>query len=146
MAAGIVHAGIKAEAPVNIKSQTLKINNDNGEATYSGNVQVEQGTRKLYSDKLIIKRDSNNKISEIIANGNPASFSDKPGNFGHAKVIKYYPQLDQVALLQDASITQNGDTISGPSLNYDFKIAKLSGTSVSDARPTFVLKTKKDPQ
>lgn len=130
-------------APVNIKSRKVLFQQDKGKALYSGEVSVLQGERKLYSDNLEIEQDANNKIKVIIATGSPAKFIDSDNNYGTAKTIKYYPQEDKVDLIDNASITQDGDTVDGPFLNYDFSNSKLTGESNDNNRPVFTLQPKR---
>ena len=137
-----------AEQPVHIKSDKVNFDHNSGIALYSGNVKVNQGSRRLQSDNLTIKRDKNNKINVIIATGKPATFKSqedpkKPVSFGKANTIKYYPQAEKVDLLDEAELTQNGDTIQGPILNYNFITGNLKTKSSKHSRATFILQPKR---
>lgn len=137
-----------SEQPVNIKADQANFEHDDGVAVYTGHVSVDQGSRHLLSDTLTIKRDKNNKIKVIIAVGRPASFksqanSNKAISHGRANIIKYYPQQDKVDLLDNAELTQNGDTVQGPILNYDFVTGNLQSLSSIDQRTTFILQPKR---
>ena len=140
---------IDSEQPVTIKSDLATFDNDKGLATYMGHVTVDQGSRHLSSEKLTIQRDEQNRIKVIIATGNPARFhsqSDptKPVGSGKAKLIKYYPQQDTVDLFENAQITQNGDTISGPVLKYNFLTGNLKSKSTKRERATFTFQPKRE--
>jgi lipopolysaccharide export system protein LptA len=137
-----------AEQPVNIQADNANLDNEKGIALYLGNVTVDQGSRHLSADKLTIHRDTNNKVKIMIATGNPATFhsqSDpqKPAGSGKAKTIKYYPQQNMVDLLGEAELTQDGDTIKGPILNYNFTTGNLNSKSTEAGRTTFILQPKK---
>lgn len=138
-----------AEQPVKIQSDNASLDHENGLAVYNGNVIVDQGSRHLCSDKLTIKRNANNKIEIMIATGKPATFSSqedpkKPQGSGEAMTIKYYPQKDQIDLLDEATITKDGDTITGPILNYNLTTGNLKTTSSGDKRVTFILQPKRE--
>lgn len=138
-----------ASVPVRVTSNTAHYNNKTGIATYTGKVVVNQGARDLYADKLTIYKDEHKKIKLIVAIGNPASFTSKvnpqkPGS-GSAKIIKYYPKTDKVELLQDATLVQNGDTINGPILIYNFATQELQSDSRTGERTTVILNSKRVP-
>lgn len=136
--------------PVQIVSDHVSFDHTKGIATYFGNVIVDQGTRHLEADKLTIMRDTNNQIKVMIASGKPATFKSQPNpeqtaGSGSANTIKYYPQQDKVDLLQNASLTQNGDTVSGPKLTYNFSTAELQGKGSTKERTTIILQSKRVP-
>ncbi len=139
-----------SELPVQITAEHASFDHKLGVAIYLGNVQVYQGTRHLTANKLVIERDTSNRIKIMIATGNPATFSSqqnptKPAGTGAAKVIKYYPQKDKVDLLYQAQLTQDGDTISGPRLSYNFVTEVLQGNSSPRERTTVILQPKRAP-
>ncbi len=138
-----------AEQPVTIHSNTASFDNNKGIAIYNGKVTVKQGSRNLASDKLTIERDDNNQIKIMIATGKPARFRsqadvNRPIGYGKANMIKYYPQQDKVDLLGNAELRQNGDTVSGPILTYNFTTGVLQSKSTRKARSTVVLQPKRN--
>lgn len=139
-----------AEMPVQIVSDHANFDNLKGKATYIGNVKVEQGSRELYANKLTLFRGEDNRIKLMIATGKPATFKvqeDKntPPGSGKANTIKYYPQLNKVDLIEDASLTKNGDTVSGPKLTYNFVTQELEGAGSKQERTTVILQPKRVP-
>lgn len=138
-----------SDQAVTIQADNANFDHEKGTASYLGNVIVDQGSRHLESDKLIIKRGKDNKINIMIATGAPAKFHSqpdptKPVGTGKAKTIKYYPQNDTVDLLGEAELTKNGDTITGPVLNYNFATGNLKSKSSKNKRTTFVLQPKRE--
>lgn len=139
-----------AEMPVQIQSDQVNFDQKSGIATYTGHVVVEQGSRLLYADKLVIHRGQNNKINLMVATGKPAKFKahdnkNKPPGSGNAKMIKYYPQLNKVDLLGNATLTQDEDTISGSKLTYNFVTEELQSNSNQQQRTTVILQPKRVP-
>lgn len=137
-----------SELPVQITADHASFDHKLGVAVYLGNVQVNQGTRHLTANKLVIESDTSNRIKIMIATGTPATFRsqqdpNKPAGTGTAKVIKYYPQKDKVDLLYQAQLTQGGDTISGPRLSYNFVTEVLQGNSSPRERTTVILQPKR---
>lgn len=142
--------GVDSDQPVTIHSNSASFDNNKGVAVYNGKVTVKQGSRNLDADKLTIERDDNNQIKIMIATGKPARFRSqadisRPIGYGKANVIKYYPQQDKVDLLGNAELMQNGDTVSGPILNYNFTTGVLQSKSTRKARSTVVLQPKRKP-
>jgi lipopolysaccharide export system protein LptA len=138
-----------AEQPVKITADSASFDQQKGEAVYSGNVEVAQGSRHLFSDKLTIKRGTDSKIEIMVASGNPARFRsqpdpNKPEGSGRAKLIKYYPELETVDLFNNAEITQDGNSVSGPMLKYNFATGNLKSTSNAKQRTTVILQPKRD--
>lgn len=135
--------------PVKIVADSASFDNQKGEAVYSGHVEVDQGSRHLSSDKLTIKRGADNKIKYMVATGNPATFKSQsdpkksPGS-GRAKTIKYYPEKEIVDLFNNAQITQDGHSVSGPMLKYNFATGNLKSKSNAQERTTVVLQPKRD--
>lgn len=146
----LANAKPDAEMPVQISADHVNFDQNTGTATYFGHVIVTQGSRNLQANKLVIMRDAKNRIKLMTATGNPAVFSahenkNKPQGSGKARIIKYYPQADKVDLIDNASLTQNGDTVSGPKLTYNLATAELAGKSSEQQRTTVVLQPKRVP-
>ena len=139
-----------SQKPVQIISDKVSFDHKQGLAVYEGNVQVHQGSRHLTANKLTIHRDTNNRIEVMVATGSPATFkaqqpTSKGSGSGVARTIKYYPQLDRVDLIERAELTQNGDTITGPTLSYNFVTEVLQGKSSKQERPVVTLQPKRVP-
>lgn len=139
-----------ADMPVQIQSDQVNFDQKSGIATYTGHVVVTQGSRLLNADKLVIHRGQDNKINLMIATGKPAKFKahdnkSKPPGSGNANMIKYYPQLNKVDLLGDATLTQDEDTISGSKLTYNFITEELQSKSNQQQRTTVILQPKRVP-
>lgn len=147
---GVAFAIPDAEMPVHVVADHANYDHSQGIATYTGHVIVDQGSRNLRANKLTIERGNDNRIKVMIATGNPAVFKaqenkNKPQGSGKAKTIKYYPQQNKVDLFDDAALTQNGDTVSGPKLTYNFVTEELQGNSSKQERTTVILQPKRVP-
>ena len=78
-----------------ITSQAFEYNHTSGIAIYTGIVFAEQGTRKLWGDKLEIFRGDKGEISKIIVTGLPAKL-EQEGDIYEAPLIEYDPIKDTV--------------------------------------------------
>ncbi len=95
-----------------------------GLATYEGHVIVDQGTRHLTADTLIIHRNTLGKIDKMTAYGKPAVFKTlpKPDNQwvnGHSLIIYFYPIDHNLELLHQAYLTQSGNSFTGDKITYN---------------------------
>lgn len=111
-------------ALIYIHSDSFHMEYKEGLATYQGHVVVDQGTRHLTADTLIIHRDSAGKVDKMTAYGKPAYFKTlpKPDNqwvSGHGDIIYNYPIQHNVELIQNAYLTQSGNSFSGDKIIYN---------------------------
>jgi len=135
------------ELPIEIHSDSAQFDDKKGTATYLGNVVMQQGSRQLSSQSLIIKRDNHGKIESMVAKGTPATFQAKPSPekpliHGFANIIQFYPNQDKMILLENASLTQNEDTLEGDSLTYFVSKHILSSDPVPGKRTTVLITPK----
>lgn len=130
--------------PIEIHSDSAEFDDKKGTAIYHGDVTMEQGSRQLTSDLLVIHRDTQGKIEMMIATGSPAHFHaksnpEKPPAFGHANTVKFFPKQDKILLIDNAELTQNADTIRGESLTYYLDTQVLSSEPIPGKRTTVIL-------
>jgi lipopolysaccharide transport protein LptA len=94
--------------------------------TYTGHVKVDQGLTHITGDKLILKLTANNKVTEMIDVGDPATYTTqiakRPGVV-HAKANKItYKELTQMVYLDGhAYVDQNHNTIRAAHIRYNKK-------------------------
>jgi lipopolysaccharide export system protein LptA len=130
--------------PLEIHSDSALFDDKKGTATYFGNVIMNQGSRQVTADTLIIQRSRQGKIEWLIAKGSPAHFQalpepQKPLSFGQANTIKYFPNQDKILLIENAELTQNSDTIRGDHLSYFLSSRILASDPVPGKRMTVIL-------
>ncbi len=138
------------DLPIEIQSDSGDFDDKSGNATHRGNVVVNQGTRHLTAEKLIIHRTKAGKIDIMTAYGDdaaPVRFEalpepNKPKLEGEAKIMKYFPHEDKIILLEEASLTQNNHTVRGPVITYFLKTRVLSSESDQSQRTTVIINPK----
>lgn len=133
-----------SEHPIKITSDTAEFDDKTGYAVHKGHVVLDQGSRHLTADTLIIKRNENNKVYLIIATGKPAHFHaqpelHKPIGYGKANTLKFYPLEDKVILIENAKLTQDKDEITGPILTYYLNKRLLESTPKDGKRTTVII-------
>ncbi len=133
--------------PLEIQSDSVTFDEQKGSATYVGHVVTTQGSRQLTSDTLVIFRDNHGKVEWLYATGHPALFHAKPDptkpmTSGQANIIKFFPKLDKVILLKEATLIQNEQSIQGDNLIYSPSNHLLSAEPVPGKKTTVILPPK----
>jgi len=108
-----------------VSSDSFNMNYPKGLATYQGHVIVDQGSRHLTANTLIIHRNNLTKqIDKLTAYGAPAVFKTLPeinGTWvhGHGDIIYFYPMTHELELIHHAYLTQNGNDFYGEKVTYN---------------------------
>ncbi len=105
-------------------ADNLTVDQKNGVATYTGSVEIRQGSLIINADSIIIHTNTEGGVDKMIATGNPAKFKQQPEAeqgvvTASAKQITYTPSNEHLLLIEDASVEQNGAVMSGPYIDYD---------------------------
>jgi lipopolysaccharide export system protein LptA len=136
-----------SEQPINIQADRASQKGfASGEKTeYFGDVLLTQGSLKINGDHVIINS-KNNKVTQIIAIGNPARFEQqsdptKTPIKAQANRLDYKLIHDTVVLTEQASIEQNGSTVSGKRIEYNIAAerVKATGSKADDTRVKIIL-------
>lgn len=133
-----------ADTPITIQSDSAEFDDKKGIAIYYNHVILTQGTRCLYADTLTIQRNTSGHIEHMIAIGKPAHFQarahpDKPIMMGHAETIHYFPIEEKVLFIENAELSQQGNVIRSPYLNYLLKSEILSSESRCGERTLVII-------
>jgi lipopolysaccharide export system protein LptA len=110
------------EQPIHIQANSAERSGKNGTTVYEGNVVIQQGSLKLDADKVVIYS-KDNKVSHIIATGNPAHFEQKPNKDDpviHARgnIITYHLDQERIRLEESASLVREGSRVKGEQIDY----------------------------
>ena len=121
------------EAPIKIVSDRAEQNEQEGTATYEGSVIVQQGSIKINADKVIVTTDAK-RGDKIVATGNPAHYQQIQNTqeglvLASANIINYSIKNEKIGLIKDASLEQNGITITGNQIDYDVQAATATASS-----------------
>lgn len=108
--------------PIRISADSASRDDRAGVTRYEGNVQLRQGSLEINADSLSISHDVQ-QADLIVAEGSPANLSQLPEPDGarieaHARRIEYRRSEDLVRLISEASIQQDGATVSGETIDY----------------------------
>lgn len=122
-----------ASQPIKIESDRAERNDKKGTTVYEGSVVIRQGTIKIRADKVIVYTERN-QVDRIVCIGKPAHYQQQPKPqdgllLASADTIEYYLEADRIDLLKNASLEQNGTTITGEKINYDLKAEVVKASS-----------------
>lgn len=139
--------------PATIEADEVEMDFRTGKRTYQGNVSVQQGTMRITADKLIATYEDN-KLTEATAFGNPAVFRQRPEGkdqdvVGKAKRLKLDQVQDLVTLDENASLTQDADTIEGKTIVYNLETEKMlvqGGTTTAEPATTTQVEAEPQPE
>ncbi len=131
------------EQPIEIRADRASIDDLKGITVYEGNVEVIQGSMVLRGDKVTLTYDQNKQVEQIIAEGNPAYYKQRPDNRdsdvqAEARRMEYYAKKDMLHLIQEARVWQDKDSFSGEHIVYDVKRSQLTAEGGKD-RVTVVI-------
>ena len=120
------------KAPVDVKAQTVLIDEPRGFSTYTGNAKVTKGSLALSAEEIQIFS-VKQVISKIIARGNKQKLAHYKQNQpnqarsveANAQTITYFIDKQLVRLEGNAHFVQGFDSFSGGTLSYDIKKDKI---------------------
>lgn len=121
-----------ASAPIQIQSDTVSVNNQTQQATYSGNVSITQGSIKINGQKIVIKANKGRLHSADIygTQAKPASFEQTTEKGERIKGKALEIQLNQtdnlLTLTKNAELHDGKNTLTGGAIVYNSKRQTIS--------------------
>lgn len=108
---------------VDIAADSVDIDEAAGVSTYSGNVEINQGSIRVQAAKVVVEHKPGQRRM-IKASGKPARFRQLPDNSkeyvnGQAQRIEYGLDSEELVLIGKAKLTQGKDSFSSDRIVYD---------------------------
>lgn len=126
---------VDTEQPIRIVADLVVRDEKQGLTTYSGNVKMDQGSLSISANSITI-RSNGEAVNTIIAEGNPAQFSQKqkdnhPPVIASGKIIEYYKAQELIHIRQQATIEQNNSTVKSEEIQYyiNDRVVKANSSS-----------------
>lgn len=112
------------QQPIKISADTAELNDQAGTATYTGTVQLIQGSLQIDADQLVLHTDSNGEVDKLIATGQPAHFQQqhKAGEeltHGYGLTIEFDVLSDILTLTEQAKLLRASDTFAGKQITIN---------------------------
>lgn len=133
------------EQAITVDSDVAESDESKGITTYAGNVVMQQGSMRINADKVII-HNNKNKVTQIIAIGQPARYQQKPSEkdgmvIAKAHRLEYNIAQGTLHLINQASLQQEGTSLSGNRIDYDVKksVVKAGGDASQNERVKMVI-------
>ena len=131
-----------SEQNIEIEADTAEMDDINKTTVYRGNVVINQGSIRMTGHTMTVHFDKNNDVKLVILNGSPATYRQLPDNSdtydeAEALKMKYYALKNNIILIDNALVTQEGLMFSGQKIEYDTELSKVKAESLPN-------KTEKD--
>ena len=116
---------LDSDIPIKVTADNARLDDGQGIATYTGDVELEQGETHLSAERVVLYRDENG-LNRIEAFGNPARYR-QPSREGEgegetdARALNItWSAADQRLIFErQAVIEQNGNLFRGDIIHYD---------------------------
>ena len=100
-----------------ITSNELIVTDNPLVSEFRGNVYVRDIEKQIWSEKIILEYDADNKIKLITAIGNVKIIQAKEEATGEFAL--YEPQLDKIKMIGNVLLRKEGNTLNGDELTID---------------------------
>ncbi|MBC6427630.1 MAG: lipopolysaccharide transport periplasmic protein LptA [Cellvibrionales bacterium] len=117
------------DSPLDIEANQAEFREQEGLTIYRGDVRMRQGGIVLRADELQIYA-ADGRVRRVVAHGRPAQYEqqagpERPQVAARANSIDYRLESDLIQLREEASLTQEGATLSGEQITYDLRTNRL---------------------
>lgn len=138
---------------IQIQAMSAERDAQTGVTTYTGDVEVVQGSLHIHAESVVLHTDRNNKLTEVTATGKPARFQQQlsgPNDTvkSQANKIVYNVAKDLITLRGNGKIDQPSGSIAGETIDYDLKTERVraraaeAGASNNNRRITVIIPPK----
>ena len=123
------------EQPMLIEADAAELDDQQSISLYIGNVEVEQGSMRIFADEVLVHHRPNRQPQKIIAVGKPVRYrqvlDDDPDEVkGHALRMEYDADRDEITLIDEAELTQGEDRFASDRIVYNRVTERVTaGTS-----------------
>jgi lipopolysaccharide export system protein LptA len=123
--------------PIHVSADRATMDDNSGITTYSGNVEIEQGSLKIKARSVDLHR-NNDGVSRILATGNvqfqQQASSDKPVTNAYGERMDYQVQRQEITITGDARVVQQKDTFTGQKIVYNLDKSLVNAFSSEDGK------------
>jgi lipopolysaccharide export system protein LptA len=112
-----------ATSPIDLNADAVEIDDGQHTSTYTGKVEVRQGTMRLWADKVVMQHLPSRQPSRITATGAPVRYRQKMDDGQEMKAesqrMEYDATSEEILLIDRARLTQGQDSFSSDRILYD---------------------------
>jgi lipopolysaccharide export system protein LptA len=127
------------EQPLYIEADAAELDDRQSISLYMGNVEVQQGSMRLWADEVVVHHRANRQPRKIIAVGKPARYrqqvDDDPNEVnGRALRMEYDAERDEITLIDEAVMTQGEDRFASDRIVYNRGTERVVAGSSAQGR------------
>lgn len=134
------------DQPIYISSDRAERDERSRTTVYTGDVEIDQGSMHISADKVQIE-EADEEVARIVARGKPARMRQKPESdrepvYAKASTIEYDVATEVLTLIEEASVTQEGTTVTGDRIVYyvrEQRVKASGGTASGQERVKVVI-------
>jgi len=126
------------DQPIKLEADHVLIDDAKQTSTFTGNVQLSQGTLRIRGEKVIVKQDKEG-FRQVITSGETANFRQKQEGTegyiqGYGKHIEYNTLTEVLDIYGQARLKRGLNEVSGEHITYNTKteIFVVSGSGISN--------------
>lgn len=121
-------SGQDTDGPVEVTADSLSVNQEDGQAVFSGNVRAVQGDMKLSAERvLVVYSDDQARISRLEASGGVTVVSG--ADAAEARTADYDIDAGEIVLRGDVVLVQGENTMNAQNMTVDLNTgaARMGG-------------------
>ncbi|ESQ11810.1 MAG: hypothetical protein N838_17415 [Thiohalocapsa sp. PB-PSB1] len=127
------------DQPIYIEADAAELDDKQSISLYLGNVEVEQGSMRIFADEVLVHHRANRQPQKIIAIGKPVRYrqalDDDPNDVkGRALRMEYEADRDEITLIDEAELTQGEDRFASDRIVYNRITARVTAGSSAQGR------------
>ena len=140
-----------SQQPIHIEADRAELDEERRVTIYKGSVVVVQGSMRINADRVDFFYNEERGLDKAVALGKPARYEQLPDDSqdvvrARARRMEYYASKNLLYLIEDARVTQRGDTVTGDRITYDMENNKARAERIEedDERIRVVIHPKKE--
>jgi lipopolysaccharide export system protein LptA len=138
-----------SEQPMFVEADAAELDEKQSISLYLGNVEVQQGSMRIWADEVLVHHQPNRQPRKIIAIGNPVRYrqllEDDPEEVrARALRMEYEADIEEITLIDDAELIQGEDRFQSDRIVYNRITDRL--TAGTSARGRERVKIRIEPQ
>ncbi len=140
-----------SQQPIHIEADRAELDETRRITIYKGSVVIVQGSMRINANRVDFYYDEDRGLEKAVVLGQPARYEQLPDDSdepvrANARRMEYYATKNLLYLIEDAKVTQSGDTVTGDRITYDMKhnTAKAERIKAGDQRIHAIIQPKKE--
>ena len=131
------------EQPIALAADNATFNEKTGIATYTGNVEIKQGSLLIKAEQISATTDKEGKILTVVATGKPAHMQQQPSlekgiATAQAEEITYQARDGLIVLKRNAKLEQDGSSFKSLEIMYSMDKGEIEAKGNSQNRVQLV--------